>query len=367
MNTRSRGVEVGLRNLSKRYGTTQVLNSVNIDIRPGEFFTILGPSGSGKTTTLMLVGGFLFPDEGEIYVDLKDITLKPPHLRSIGMVFQNYALFPHMTIFENIAFPLKMRKIHGKRISKQVKEVLEMVALSGYENRRPSQLSGGQQQRVALARALVFEPPLLLMDEPLGALDKQLRVQMQLEVKHLQKRIGCTTVYVTHDQEEALVMSDRIAIMRGGNLVQVGTPQEIYESPNCPFVGTFIGESNMLKGKVVALSADMATMEISGGLKFTGRCSWNPSSGSDAILVVRPEKIELSSEEHGTNLCSSSIEEVTYMGEVVVYAAKMAGGECIRIKCPNRSKEKKMGVGERVYVRWEAADCLILPPDNWKS
>lgn len=364
MSLNRHGVSVTLRSLAKTYGEFRVIDKLTIDIQPGEFVTLLGPSGSGKTTTLMLVAGFIYPDEGEILKDQEDITFKPPNRRNIGMVFQNYALFPHMSVFENIAFPLRMRKIQPKEITRRIKEALEMVALAGYENRRPNQLSGGQQQRIALARALVFEPSLLLMDEPLGALDKQLRVQMQMEIKHLQKRVGCTTIYVTHDQEEALVMSDRIAIMRAGKLIQVGTPQEIYEFPNCPFVGTFIGESNVLKGTLLEHEADRATLQTLGGAKVTGRCRWNVGQGSQAVIVFRPEKTTLSREKGGGNLLSGNIEEVTYMGEGVVYTVRIAGGEKIRIKNSNTSQAFRGKVGEKAYVGWEVMDASILPPDE---
>ena len=239
--------------LVKSYGSVRAADQVSLDVHQGEFVTLLGPSGSGKTTLLMMVAGFVAPDRGRVVLDGQDLTRVPPYSRNLGMVFQDYALFPHMTVFDNVAFALKMRRVDGGSIRRQVLETLSVVHLDGLENRYPSQLSGGQQQRVSLARALVYRPRLLLMDEPLGALDKKLREAMQIELKHIQQQVGITVLSVTHDQEEALTLSDRIAVLNRGRLEQVGAAGELYESPNSRFVADFIGETNFLDITVTAL------------------------------------------------------------------------------------------------------------------
>src|SRR5216117_3575949 len=237
----------------------------------GSFFTLLGPSGSGKTTTLMMVAGFAHPTRGEIFVDGKPVAGLPPQKRDLGMVFQSYAVFPHLTVFDNIAFPLEIRRTRRAEIRQRVGQALELVRLAGYDQRLPRQLSGGEQQRVALARALVFRPRVLLMDEPLGALDKKLRAHMQLELKHIQQHLHVTVIYVTHDQEEALTMSDRVAVMRGGQTEQVGSPSKLYDAPGSPFVADFVGESNFLDGVVISTSPDgRAVVRAEGGLELRG-------------------------------------------------------------------------------------------------
>jgi spermidine/putrescine ABC transporter ATP-binding subunit len=255
------GYQLELINISKLFGDVRAVDNVSLSIQHGEFLTLLGPSGSGKTTTLNMIAGFEIPSRGDILLETEDITTVAPNNRGIGMVFQNYALFPHMTVSDNIAFPLKMRKTPGGKIRQSIKEVLELVKLPGFEGRYPHQLSGGQQQRIALARALVFEPKILLMDEPLGALDKKLRDHMRLEIKHLQGALDITVIYVTHDQEEALTMSDRIAIMNEGKIIQLDTPVALYESPASLFVADFIGESNFLKGCVAETADDKTAVE----------------------------------------------------------------------------------------------------------
>ncbi|MFM7531763.1 MAG: ABC transporter ATP-binding protein, partial [Rubrivivax sp.] len=257
---------VQLRGVQKSYdGSTLVVRSLDLDIREGEFLTMLGPSGSGKTTTLMMLAGFESPTHGEIVLDGKPIHRLAPEARNIGMVFQSYALFPHMTVAENIAFPLSVRKVAREEAARRVTEVLAMVGLKGFEDRRPAQLSGGQQQRVAVARALVFEPRLVLMDEPLSALDKQLREQMQYEIKRLQRRLGVTVVYVTHDQTEALTMSDRVAVFNAGVVQQLDTPERLYEQPANAFVAGFIGENNRLAGTVTEREGERCTVRLDGG------------------------------------------------------------------------------------------------------
>jgi spermidine/putrescine transport system ATP-binding protein len=263
-------VSVELREVTKRFGSVAVVEGVSLQIRPGEFFSLLGPSGCGKTTTLRILAGFVQPDAGEVFIAGKRVTHLPPNERDVNMVFQNYALFPHLTVEQNVAFGLEIQKLPRAQIRKRVGWALELVRLCGLESRYPHQLSGGQQQRVALARALVTQPSVLLLDEPLGALDLKLRQQMQLELKKLQRELAITFLYVTHDQEEALTMSDRLAVMNQGRVVQVGTPQEIYERPATRFVADFIGESNFLEGRVVAWDGKKALVQI-GSLSATVR------------------------------------------------------------------------------------------------
>jgi ABC-type Fe3+/spermidine/putrescine transport system ATPase subunit len=250
------GAEVRLHELTKTFGSVVAVQDVSVTIDPGSFFTLLGPSGSGKTTTLMMVAGFAYPTRGEVFVDGAPVAGLPPQKRDLGMVFQSYAVFPHLTVFDNIAFPLQIRHVRRAEIRQRVGEALELVRLRGYDGRLPRQLSGGEQQRVALARALVFRPRVLLMDEPLGALDKKLRAHMQLELKHIQRHLHVTVIYVTHDQEEALTMSDRVAVMQRGRIEQVGPPAELYEAPASRFVADFLGESNFVDGVVTGASVD---------------------------------------------------------------------------------------------------------------
>jgi spermidine/putrescine ABC transporter ATP-binding subunit len=263
---RNMGHQLELINVSKLFGDVRAVDNVSLGIQHGEFLTLLGPSGSGKTTTLNMIAGFEVPTGGEILLEEDNITTVAPNNRGIGMVFQNYALFPHMTVFDNIAFPLKMRKTPSANIRKLIDEALAQVKLPAFESRYPHQLSGGQQQRIALARAIVFKPKILLMDEPLGALDKKLRDHMRLEIKHLQESLNITVIYVTHDQEEALTMSDRIAIMNEGKIIQLDTPEVLYESPANLFVADFIGESNFLNGRVAEVDADTIAIETNEGL-----------------------------------------------------------------------------------------------------
>src|SRR3954466_15167204 len=271
-------------------GESLVVKNLDLNIRAGEFLTLLGPSGSGKTTTLMMLAGFEVPTHGRIFLDGKPIDHVPPHKRNIGMAFQNYALFPHMTVEENLAFPLSVRKIGKAEIGTRIKRALGMVQLSNLGKRRPGQLSGGQQQRVALARALVFEPKLVLMDEPLGALDKQLREQMQLEIKHIHRNLGVTVVYVTHDQSEALTMSDRVAVFNDGIIQQLARPDDLYERPQNSFVAQFIGENNRLRGKVVAMTGSGCEVEIEGGGKVEAVPVKVAGVGAGTTMSPRPER-----------------------------------------------------------------------------
>jgi spermidine/putrescine transport system ATP-binding protein len=315
---------VEVRNVTKRFlgpsgrPGTEVLavDDVTLEISDGEFFSMLGPSGCGKTTTLRMIAGFEVPSDGEIYIHGKPMGLTPPYQRNTNMVFQNYALFPHMTIARNIAFGMEMKKVPKADIERRVQDVLEMVRLPNFGPRRPNQLSGGQQQRIALARALVNRPEVLLLDEPLGALDLKLRKEMQIELKTLQRDVGITFVYVTHDQEEALTMSDRIAVMHAGKVLQVGSPTEIYERPNCRFVADFIGDTNFLDGVVQEQEGGFATVLVDGCLPIRVPTDQPLSPGSPVTLAVRPEKVRLLPEplRVDCNAFLGQVEQVVYIG-----------------------------------------------------
>jgi putative spermidine/putrescine transport system ATP-binding protein len=336
---------------------------VSLDIRPGEFLTLLGPSGSGKTTTLMMIAGFETPDAGEITLDDRPVTALPPHRRNIGVVFQNYALFPHLSVFENIAYPLRVRRVRVAEIRERVRAALAMVRLEGFEARAPHQLSGGQQQRVALARALVFEPAALLMDEPLGALDKRLREHMQLEIKSLHSTLGLTMVYVTHDQTEALVMSDRVAVMHHGRLEQVGAPPDVYERPVNRFVAEFIGESNLLAatvgaGRSAALLEDGTRIAASGLGRF--------AEGEHVWLVVRPEKIVMRRTVAGANPLPGKIDEVNFFGDTRRYRVRLGQVPAtLHANAPNSRLVESFEVGDAVVLCFDGDDCVAVPrPDG---
>jgi putative spermidine/putrescine transport system ATP-binding protein len=343
-------------------GETLVVKNLNLDIAGGEFLTMLGPSGSGKTTTLLMLAGFEPATYGEIYLKGTPINRVPPHRRGIGMVFQNYALFPHMTVNENLAFPLQVRRKSRAEIEERVKRVLEMVELPGYGNRRPSQLSGGQQQRVAVARALVFDPDLVLMDEPLGALDKQLREQMQYEIKHLHERLAITVVYVTHDQAEALTMSDRIAVFKDGEVQQLSTPDELYERPRNSFVAQFIGENNKLTGTVEELGANgTCVVKLDSGDRVTASAVKVGKKGDRTLLSLRPERVEINPEQGRlANVVEGCIEELIYHGDHVRTRLSVAGQENFIVKVPNKSGHKGLAAGTRVKVGWSQDDCRAL-------
>jgi putative spermidine/putrescine transport system ATP-binding protein len=356
------GARVLFDRIEKRFGPVVAVDDVSLDIAPGEFVTLLGPSGSGKTTTLMMLAGFEIPTGGEIYVDDDPIAVVPPYRRNIGMVFQNYALFPHMTVGENIAFPLQMRKLSRSEITRKTQEVLALVGLPGYEGRYPRQLSGGQQQRVAVARALVFNPRVLLMDEPLGALDKQLREHLQLEIKALHDQLGVTIIYVTHDQEEALVMSDRIAVMNDGHIEQCGPPTELYDEPSTRFVASFIGESNFIDCVVERQEADCACVSAPGlgELRAPLRSPINP--GATVALTVRPEKIIAS--ENGVapelNAVAGTVEDVVFVGEMRRYVVSLPGGQRLILKAQNRSGVRNYKRGDAIRVAWNVDDCRLV-------
>jgi putative spermidine/putrescine transport system ATP-binding protein len=343
-------------------GETLVVKSLNLDIAKGEFVTMLGPSGSGKTTTLMMLAGFEPATHGEIFLKGRPINHVPPHKRGIGMVFQNYALFPHMTVNENLAFPLQVRGMAKAETEERVKKVLEMVELPQFGTRRPAQLSGGQQQRVAVARALVFEPDLVLMDEPLGALDKQLREQMQYEIKHIHESLGVTVVYVTHDQAEALTMSNRIAVFNDGVVQQLSTPDELYERPRNSFVAQFIGENNKLKGTVLEIGSDaVATVRIHSGDVVKALSVNVKSKGDRTLLSVRPERVEINPSDGDTDvMLDGVVEELIYLGDHIRTRLSVCGHDDFIVKLPNKPMHQGLGKGNRVKLGWRAEDCRAL-------
>lgn len=351
-------------NLKKTYGDFVAVENINLDIRQGEFLTFLGGSGSGKTTTLLSIAGFLEPSAGEILLSGASILDKPPHKRNIGMVFQQYSLFPHMSIFENVAFPLKMRKVGKDEIKKRVTDILTLVELEEFADRMPAQLSGGQQQRVALARALVFEPTILLMDEPLAALDKQLRETMQMEIRQLHEQLGLTIIYVTHDQEEALKMSDRIAIFNEGNIDQIGTPTDLYDRPGTQFIAEFLGDSNVFHGKVTSLNNELVTVESEHGQSFSAATDESYEKGTDVVIMVRPEKVQITKEIDHTktvNVVQAKVKESIYLGESFKYMLETSFGETVTVKKQiDKIAEQIFENGDTVYMTWEAANAVVL-------
>ncbi|MDM5146905.1 ABC transporter ATP-binding protein [Candidatus Persebacteraceae bacterium Df01] len=343
-------------------GKTLIVEGLSLSIAKGEFLTLLGPSGSGKTTSLMMLAGFETLTSGEIYINNQPISSIPPHKRGIGMVFQNYALFPHMTVQENLAFPLEVRKLSPDEITRKVARTLDMVRLSGFENRRPAQLSGGQQQRVAVARALVFDPSLVLMDEPLGALDKNLREQMQFELKHIHEELGVTVVYVTHDQGEALTMSNRIAVFNEGVIQQLAAPNTLYEKPENAFVAQFIGENNRFVGTVEAgLDNELCRVRIGGGQADVTALRVRAENNEATILSLRPERVQIGKPEATVeNHFDGVIRELIYMGDHIRVRLSLLGVEDFIVKVPNKSHHTDMQVGKTVPLSWAATDCRAL-------
>ena len=342
-------------------GEILVVEDLNVDIPKGEFLTMLGPSGSGKTTTLMMLAGFETPTSGEIYLDGEAISSIPPYKRGIGMVFQNYALFPHMTVNENLSFPLEVRKINKSEIKDKVEKALSMVELQDFGNRMPMQLSGGQQQRVALARALVFEPRLVLMDEPLGALDKKLREQMQYEIKHIHANIGITVVYVTHDQSEALTMSNRIAVFNDGKIQQISTPDILYEKPECAFVAQFIGENNQLKGKVKSINGNTCVIKTDKGEEIKSLKVNVGAVGDGSTVSLRPERVEInSSDTNFENSFNGTVKELIYLGDHIRTRVEVCGNDQFIVKVPNSYKGANLKEGNSVKLSWKANDSRAL-------
>jgi spermidine/putrescine transport system ATP-binding protein len=353
--------EIRLIDLEKRFGTVRAVDGVSLDVHPGEFFSLLGPSGCGKTTTLRMIGGFELPTGGRILLRDRDITNDPPDKRPVNMVFQQYALFPHLNVADNVGFGLRRKKVEKAQIANRVSEALELVRLQGYEKRRPSQLSGGQQQRVALARALVNRPNVLLLDEPLGALDLKLRRQLQIELKRIQSEVGITFVYVTHDQEEALTMSDRIAVMNRGLVEQLGTPEELYERPATRFVADFIGTTNLLNGSVESVDAGSAVVRLEGGdaCRVVGP---DLSAGRTLELSIRPESIDIKRSNgaapDGVGPVRAQVQQVAYMGGTVQYQVRTQGGLSITVLASKTGE--RHAVGSDVDICWPPHEALIL-------
>jgi len=357
---------VSFRNVQKSYdGETLVVKDFNLDIARGEFLTMLGPSGSGKTTCLMMLAGFETSTHGEIILDGTSINNVPPWKRDIGMVFQNYALFPHMTVQENLAYPLEVRKMSKSDIEARVNRALDMVQLGGFGGRRPTQLSGGQQQRVAVARALVFEPKLVLMDEPLGALDKQLREQMQYEIKHIHENLGVTVVYVTHDQAEALTMSNRICVFDDGVVQQLAEPDVLYEQPLNAFVAQFIGENNRLMGTVQEANGDECVVKVDSGETLHALAINIGGQGTRTTLSLRPERITINPAEGSCpNVVQAKVLELIYLGDHVRTRVEVCGDPEFIVKVPNSAGHKHLQVGESVTVGWKTEDCRALDAPN---
>jgi len=371
--------DVRLVDLTKRFGSVTAVDHVSVDIQPGEFFSLLGPSGCGKTTTLRMIGGFDPPTSGRIELRGQDVTSEPPERRPVNMVFQSYALFPHLSVFDNVAFGLRRRKVPKTEMERRTRAALDLVRLTGYDRRGPAELSGGQQQRVALARALVCEPQVLLLDEPLGALDLKLRRQLQVELKRVQTEVGITFVYVTHDQEEALALSDRIAVMNGGRVEQLGTPEELYDRPTSRFVADFIGTTNLLAGSVLSTGAGLAVVELTAG----GRCSIPADGlapGTVVEIALRPEVLELSAR-GGTGAADQvggtddawihgTIEQSAYLGTAISYQVLSSGGERIVANVPRT--QARLPAGTSVGMRWRQGDALVLvgqrrPPERRRT
>ena len=364
--------EIRLETVGKRYGDQWVVRNVTLHIRRGEFYTFLGPSGCGKTTLLRMIAGFATPDEGALFLDGQAVNLVPPWKRDIGMVFQNYALWPHMTVFENVAFGLRERKIPRGEIKKRVMDALAQVDLGETENRRPSQLSGGQQQRVALARTLVIQPRALLLDEPLSNLDAKLRIDMRLELLKLQRDLGLTTIYVTHDQEEALAMSTRVAVMSRGQVVQESTPREIYEQPANDFVAAFVGKSNLLAGKVKEVLQGYLDVDCGEGVTVRASArgpAARPQVGARIILSIRPEAVEISAAAAVSgerNAIQGRLAASAYQGSYVEYEVT-ALGKALKAYAANPKGKAVFQAGTQVTLTFAAEDVVIVPKDARKG
>ena len=354
---------VRFNHVQKSYdGETLVVKDLNLTIERGEFLTMLGPSGSGKTTCLMMLAGFETPTGGQILLGDRSINKIPPHKRNIGMVFQDYALFPHKTVAENLAYPLKVRKFGRSEIETRVKQALDMVRLGSFANRKPGMLSGGQQQRVAVARALVFDPEIVLMDEPLGALDKQLREQMQYEIKHIHQNLGLTFVYVTHDQTEALTMSDRIAVFNDGVVQQLAPPDQLYETPENSFVAQFIGENNTLDGVIDSINGAIAVVRLSDGTLIDALPVNVSAPGEKTKVSIRPERVEINPKRLSDRVYTmeAKVKECIYMGDIYRTRLRVGDHEDFIIKTRNASDQQPLTPGEKINIGWLPQDCRAL-------
>jgi putative spermidine/putrescine transport system ATP-binding protein/mannopine transport system ATP-binding protein len=352
------GVEV--KAIVKRFGATAAVDCVSLDVRPGEFLALLGPSGSGKTTVLMTIAGFEYPDAGQIVVGGEDVTWLPPNKRDLGMVFQKYTLFPHMSVLENIAFPLKMRGLGRSEREERARAALRTVRLDKFGERKPAQLSGGQQQRVAIARAIVYRPRVLLMDEPLSALDKNLREEMQVETKHLQREIGITVVFVTHDQSEALTMADRVAVLDHGRLQQIGSPHDLYERPQTPFVAGFIGETNFCPGVAAhaAAAGSRLAVTLDGGMLVEGMAVQAVAAAAPVLIAVRPERLGFTATDDAA--LTARVVEAIYAGNATTLVLIAPTGQSLRMRLPAGGTMGAPQVGDTVGVGWKAEDVRIF-------
>lgn len=349
--------------LRKTYGSVIALAGANLELREGEFLTLLGPSGSGKTTMLMMIAGLVQPDSGEVWIDDRLATYAPPHVRDIGMVFQNYALFPHLSVYENIAFPLRMRGADGAEMRREVARVLELVQLPDVQDRLPRALSGGQQQRIALARCIVYHPSIILMDEPLGALDKKLRDQMKLEIKHLHEELGITVLYVTHDQEEAMVMSDRICLMNDAKIEQLGSPTELYFRPHTMFAADFLGESNFLNARIEGVEGNEIMLRGGDGSQIAvdKLDSDDIATGQDVKVMVRPEMLSLMEpEETAQNVLSGHLDEVILVGGVTKYYVRLGDGTQVVATGLTRGPVHGLEKNAPVRLGWSKQNAVIL-------
>ena len=365
MNTQASYNKLAISQLRKTYGPVTAVARVSLDVAEGEFVTLLGPSGSGKTTLLMMVAGLTWPDSGEVRIDGRLCTYLPSHKRDIGVVFQNYALFPHLTVHENIAFPLRMRRMSDQDISRKVRHALETVRLPDVGERETSALSGGQQQRIALARCIVYEPSIILMDEPLGALDKKLREEMQLEIKELHNQLGITVLYVTHDQEEAMVMSDKICLFNEGSIEQVGSPEEMYFSPRSKFAASFLGESNILSASVKGTVDDRTILDFQGSATVEAPLRFDVRSGQNVAFMVRPESIAFADEaESGLNVIEGVVRDRILTGGVTKYFVEVAGDVTVSASSLTMRSERGRSPGDRVRLGWSIHDTVVLHGDG---
>ncbi len=365
-------VDVRLDRVAKAFGDTLAVNDVSLDVFEGEFFSMLGPSGCGKTTTLRMIGGFEDPTSGVVYLGGRDVTDDPPYRRDVNTVFQSYALFPHLNVFENVAFGLRRKRVDRSDIVERVNEALRLVDLEGFHARKPSQMSGGQQQRVALARALVNRPKVLLLDEPLGALDLKLRKQMQLELKRIQQEVGITFIYVTHDQEEAMTMSDRLAVMQHGKIEQLGAPEDVYENPATSFVAGFLGASNLLEGEVEGTRNGSTTIRLStGSLVVAPSTRMPPDSDSHVRVGVRPEKITIEADEGtpppGANAVTGILRVSSYIGVSLQYKVDGPEGTELTVYVQNLGAVPALLPGQRVRLTWRPEHTFIVKPSALRT
>ncbi|MDZ4395162.1 ABC transporter ATP-binding protein [Cypionkella sp.] len=352
------GSSITIRDVVKTYGNFRATDQVSLDIEPGEFITLLGPSGSGKTTLLNLLAGFQRLDSGEILVDGQRIDQVPTHKRGFGMVFQSYALFPNMTVSQNVAFPLRMAGADRATTDRRVAETLEIMRLSEHAQKSPSQMSGGQQQRVAIARAIVMRPKVVLMDEPLSALDRRLRESIQIEIRDLHQTIGSTILFVTHDQSEALTMSDRIAVMDAGKIIQIARPAEIYRHPKTQFVASFVGESNLIDAEILQRSGNTVTLKNRAGYVFQAE-SRDAASAGRVTVLVRPERITFSNDPMA-NAMPATVTSALFLGETLRIEVQVDGGDRLLIRCTDLASRPLPAVGDRLHVGWGADDCWVL-------